>query len=706
MRPGWHLTAIYIFLVITLPSFSQGSSYCKNIGFEMGNFTNWTGYTWRYRTDNSPGSPAVNTPHIPGIVYRRQTIMSDTSEYDKNTGYALRKVPKGSLFSARIGDEITNNDLSSVRNWNQSLQYTMTIDSNNAFLVLKFALVLQYADDHVEINEPRFKMTLFDKDGNELPDCSNYDVYSSNKNIKGFKTFVPTVPQGGRIIPVMWRDWSSVGANLSGYIGQTITIEFMTSDCTKGFHYGYAYFVAECHPLFITTKYCAADTAAILAAPTGFESYLWKDEGGNLLDTVQNLAVMVPKERVHYSCTMTSATGCVITLNTSILKYVPEAEFKSFMLDCFSNTVQFSNLSTTNHGSLLYTWLFEEGESSDVKDPPHTFSTSGLHKVSLIIRNQPSSCTDTITKIVESFSPPLVGISGDTTYCPGLSTWMKAYGAASYDWSTGSKADSLEVASPGGKFWMVGHSTTGCRSDTLRRQITEEPDWDFIPGGDTIICGSSSVVLKASGAAGYKWSNGSENDSITVASGGVYAVLGNNKRGCKKSLSFNVTEHPVPDPAFTFSPATLDSRRNTLQFSSIAEPGVTYFWDPGDNSTETGSSSSHTYNISNSILEYRIKLKAVTEFNCIDTLSKYVDVVPFVPNVFSPNDDGINDRFMQGFDLQIADRNGMILYKGSDGWDGRYNGKLADPDNYFYILYYTDSREKIHSRKGYLLLVR
>jgi hypothetical protein len=64
-------------------------SYCKNLGFELGDFTNWTGYTWLYSTD----ATSINTSEVKGIVYRRHTIMKDTTAYDANTGDALRIIP-------------------------------------------------------------------------------------------------------------------------------------------------------------------------------------------------------------------------------------------------------------------------------------------------------------------------------------------------------------------------------------------------------------------------------------------------------------------------------------------------------------------------------------------------------------------------------------------------------------------------------------
>ena len=699
MKTGKSLLLFCLACMWTGTSLLAQSHYCKNLSFELGNFTNWVGYTWRYSV--APDATWINTNPAPGLVSRRHTIISDTSAYDANTGYALKKIPGGYKYSARLGDELINSD-KSPRCWDQSLRYTMTIDSSNALLILKFALVLQYAVTHTEINEPRFKLTLYDRFGNVLPDCSNYDVYASNRYVKGFKTFIPS----GSNVPVEWRDWTTVGANLLNYMGQTITVEFMAADCREHYHYGYAYFIAECHPMYITTKFCENDTTATLTAPDGFEKYEWKNNIGTLVDTVRIINLKVPDQKTSYTCTLTSATGCVVTLQTKVVKYMPKSHFSSFMLDCNSNTVQFLNHSTKTNGTLAYNWIFDDGNTSALKDPPYTFSTSGMHTVTLLLENPPSTCTDTLTKDVESFSPPLVGIKGDSTYCPGLSTTLKAYGAYEYTWSNGSKAVTMEISAPGGNYWLLGRSSTGCISDTIHKTITEEPDWPFVMKGDTVICGNGSAVLYASGAASYLWNEGTTNDSIVAITPGTYNVTGANARGCIKSITFNLNGYPLPLVDISFSPDALDRMHTMLSCITPAQTGVQYTWNMGDGSSETGKTIQHNYTVSDATLYYLIKLMAVNSHGCIDSSSKYLDVVPFIPNVFSPNDDGINDVFMAGFDLEIVDRNGMQIYKGNNGWDGKQNGRPADPDTYFYLVYYKDGEQRVHTRKGYVTLIR
>jgi gliding motility-associated-like protein len=686
--------------VLYAPAFAADDDdhYCTNLSFELGNFTNWVGYTWLYSTDVT----SINTSKTKGIVTRRQTIMTDTTAYDPNTGYALKKIPSGYRYSARLGDAINTTTDSNPRCWEQSLRYTMTIDSANALLIMKFACVLEYASDHTAKMEPRFKVSLFDQNGDTIPDCANYDVYSSSSSVSGFKSYTPS----GSTDPVMWRDWTTVGADLLAYMGQTITVEFMSADCTGRFHFGYAYFVADCKPMQIAVKYCSGDTAAVLTGPEGFESYTWTDTAGVVMGDEQSLTVEYPGEGAVYSCKMTSATGCTVTLQSTIVKYEPNADFSSYMIDCFSNTVQMVNKSTTTHGTLSYLWTFDDDSTSEERSPQHTFATSGLHEVTLSLENPPSTCTSTLTKEVESFSPPLVGIDGDSTYCPGLTTILTAVGAYQYIWNTGSTNTTMEVGDPGGTFWMLGYSSTGCVSDTSYITVSEEPGWTFTTAGDADFCNGDTSILSATGAASYLWSTGETTSSINVTSSGTYIIVGANARGCEKTDTFQVFVYPIPSTVFDLSSSTVDNRHNQLTCTIASETGVDYLWDWGDGSTSTGTPVQHTYSISNQTLEYMLTLAATSQYGCTDTASVSIEVVPFIPNVFSPNGDGVNDVFMSGLDLQVFDRNGILIYKGTDGWNGKYNGKEAAPDTYFYLIKYTDKDQQEQTRKGFITLVK
>lgn len=693
---------LFIFSVLTISAAITNSygqaSFCPNLGFEMGDFTNWQGYTWI--TDSR--DPSKSTLPKLGIVPGRHTIMTDKAAYDKNTGGKLRLIPIGHNYSARLGDAVTGNLM-------ESLSYKIKVNADNALLVYKFAVVLQDpGGDHAKHEEPRFRVTLLDSKRDTIPDCANYDVYYSDAISSSFQTYYTSPPSTD--LKVKWRDWTTVGINLTKYIGQEISLEFMAGDCTKSVHYGYAYFVAECQPLNIIVDYCESDIIASLKAPTGFESYSWLNEAGVELGKNQTYTITSPIEKASYSCTMKSATGCTVTLNTSLVRYTPKALFTANPI-CKSSEVEFSNSSTSNSGTLLYHWDFGDGTTSTDTNPIHKYLNNGKYKVRLAVSNPPSSCVDTFTQTIEILATSLITIKGDTCYCPSKTTTLKAYGASSYLWSDGSKADSL-VVSKDDNYWVIGYSSDGsCASDKKYWNVKVEPTWPMYIFNKPYFCAGDSLLLSASGAVRYEWEhNGSVSPYVYVKSIGTYTVKGYSERGCLQTKSTLVNELPLPTGAkFTVFPSTINVRNNTVECSIIdPQPGVHYLWDMGDETTfEKGENISHTYSsISNSLLYYKITVKAINENECESPWIQLVDVVPFIPNVFTPNGDGVNDMLIEGLDLNVLDRNGKLLYKGINGWDGKFNGRDMPNDTYFYKVNYKDKNGKWHTQKGSVTLIR
>jgi gliding motility-associated-like protein len=74
----------------------------------------------------------------------------------------------------------------------------------------------------------------------------------------------------------------------------------------------------------------------------------------------------------------------------------------------------------------------------------------------------------------------------------------------------------------------------------------------------------------------------------------------------------------------------------------------------------------------------------------------------FVPKIFTPNNDGINDLFMLGYEIIVFDRLGVEIFNGNNGWDGKYKGKPVDSDIYFYKLKYSDDNDSKKTITGYV----
>jgi len=88
----------------------------------------------------------------------------------------------------------------------------------------------------------------------------------------------------------------------------------------------------------------------------------------------------------------------------------------------------------------------------------------------------------------------------------------------------------------------------------------------------------------------------------------------------------------------------------------------------------------------------------------------------FLPNAFSPNGDGVNDKFgvetignPLSFELRIYNRFGQLLFTGNtitDKWDGTYNGKPVDMGTYYFRVYSKCTNSTENQYKGDLSLIR
>jgi gliding motility-associated-like protein len=99
-------------------------------------------------------------------------------------------------------------------------------------------------------------------------------------------------------------------------------------------------------------------------------------------------------------------------------------------------------------------------------------------------------------------------------------------------------------------------------------------------------------------------------------------------------------------------------------------------------------------------------LTITSQDNCIGSDQVLIELLSPIkpPNVFSPNNDGINDKwFIQNVDLynnvdvKIFNRYGVVLYErkgysSSNAWDGTYNGKQLPVGSYFYVIKDADNK--------------
>lgn len=222
---------------------------------------------------------------------------------------------------------------------------------------------------------------------------------------------------------------------------------------------------------------------------------------------------------------------------------------------------------------------------------------------------------------------------------------------------------------------------------------------------DPKICIGDSLVLKINGADSYRWSDGTNADSIVIKLPGDYIAIGTTLNGCKDTLNFTASYYDLYNYTIQSDSDKVTSGGYPLHLWSDKIPFTQYFWDFGDGKVENGVDVFHTFNIQTDGF-YDVKLRAVNPNGCTETTTKRIWItVPVLPNTFSPNGDGINEKFLENWKIQVYSRNGIILYSGTDGWDGKYKGQDVSGGIYFYVLYYP-SESGTKTSSGYVRLIR
>jgi gliding motility-associated-like protein len=241
--------------------------------------------------------------------------------------------------------------------------------------------------------------------------------------------------------------------------------------------------------------------------------------------------------------------------------------------------------------------------------------------------------------------------------------------------------------------------------------VNKTPVSPVVATTDTI-CQRKAVTLTATAPGGiYKWYE-TATGGTPVYTGDVFhtPVLNSTKtyyvEAESASKCTSTTRTPVTVPVsevhaqFTATPA-MGEAPLLVDFINTSTKAIFYHWDLGSQFTSTSKDVSYTFtNKGDGSTTYVITLIAINDFGCADTAKVTVTIDPhselIVPNIFTPNDDGINDLFtlestgLNFVQAQLFNRWGLQMYEWNSihgGWDGRTSSGLPAPEGtYYYII--------------------
>jgi gliding motility-associated-like protein len=455
---------------------------------------------------------------------------------------------------------------------------------------------------------------------------------------------------------------------------------------------------------------CAGQTVTLTASSSA-SSFTW--------NTGANTTSITASPTVSTVYTVNASSGACNGVGTAT---VTVNNLPSIFIDgsdiCMGQTV-----TLTGSGASTYTWNPTGANSATLTDSPATTTTYTLF-------GEASGCIGLATYSVTVKPNPTLTVNSPTI-CGG-STSLTASGASNYLWSPGSLTGASIVVSPTTTttYTVLGDSL-GCFS-TITTTVTVNSAPALIISSDVNAGCPGACVNFTSATTGFSgltfdFGDGSvQTPSVTThcyTSGGTFTVYasGTHTSGCSinsaNTLTINVTPPPVPVFSTSGAPFYPNTSVNFVNTTS----GVNFYnWDFGDGTagTNTLTSPSHAYS---STGNYCIKLVATDSITgCKDSVTNCIDILlPVsinIPNVFTPNDDGVNEVFkvtgvgLRAVNCAIFDRWGLKMYEWDGtggGWDGKTKSGMAVPTGtYFYIVTYTDITDKTETVKGFLMLYK
>lgn len=241
----------------------------------------------------------------------------------------------------------------------------------------------------------------------------------------------------------------------------------------------------------------------------------------------------------------------------------------------------------------------------------------------------------------------------------------------------------------------------GCAEDIASIPLVAEGDVVLSVPSDTVLCSGVALTLmgEATGASSTTWAIDSVSGPGLTASvesvveGPSVWVFTASRLGCVRSDSVEVTglALPVPDAG----PDQVVPEGSAASVGAVGNPDWTYSWAPAENVVNPTLSATGTEPL---FATTDFVLTATTVEGCSATDTARVDVLQEldIPSGFTPNDDGVNDRWNLGgleqypsAEITVFNRWGDILFTqgATEGpWDGTLNGIPVPVGTYYYFI--------------------
>jgi gliding motility-associated-like protein len=482
---------------------------------------------------------------------------------------------------------------------------------------------------------------------------------------------------------------------------------------------------------------CLGDTVTLDGRVSGdlndpAYSFVWVPATG-LNDPMLEKPDASPQTTTLYKLIATSDFGCgtdtsevTVTVNSTPIVEATSVDTVICKGDEIQLSAQHSFITTAPGGPVVYLWT----PASTVVDgifsqtPTVKPNLTTLYKVKASI----GDCFTTDEVLVTVIPGVEAGVTAtDSTICAGDVTTLTATGGigdAKFYWTPGlSLNDSLTAevaASPAVTTTYNLRVEEGlCADDTsITITVYPTPSSDYlhsIPEG----CEGLEVnfMENTTDAVSFIWDFGDgtplsneANPNHVYDEPGEYPVslTAIGAFGCESTTqkaTIRISEGSFAD--FTSTPnfdTEVPLPDATVAFEDLSANAVSWLWDFGDGSSSSEQNPTHTYQSpldpADPSKGYEVTLTVTDANGCKSSIAygPYLIINPdlFVPNVFTPNGDGINDEFLviyngsENYQLTVFDRWGGRIFQSDvpgEPWLGQTNnGNIATEGVYYYTI--------------------
>ncbi|HFA51189.1 MAG TPA: gliding motility-associated C-terminal domain-containing protein [Bacteroidetes bacterium] len=396
-------------------------------------------------------------------------------------------------------------------------------------------------------------------------------------------------------------------------------------------------------------------------------SYMWQD---GTASPVYNISTTG-----NYSVTVTNACG------------TSSDDFSVVSVD-FPPVIDIGNpAETLCPGVVLELDAFSEFStyqwSNGATSPQISVTTGGTYSV-----NVTNACGTSFDEITVDYIPEItLDLPANLTPCLDDDVLLDVTNdglVLDYLWEDGSTAPVRFIDETG--LYSVSVSND-CEEKTasVNVEIIDPGALDF--GDDQVLCEGETLALDASlPGSTYTWQDGQTGAQYTVSGPGLYSVVVENNCG---TLTDEIEVLFEPNIEFELGEDFYFCNGPVL-FDVGEHPFATYAWQDGSDSSKIMAEEPGTYWV-RAESGCEVETDTVHVFPC-ETCDIYI------PNAFSPNDDGINDLFqiytpcpIENFRMKIFDRwGGYVFYSEimENGWDGKAKGEVASEGIYLWVIEY------------------